>query len=394
MPEVPGPAEALLAATHLVVPDELPALVERHAKGLDVRTTVMYLIDLDQRWLVPLPADGASPLLALAVDGTMAGRCYRAMEVLETVDDEGDRTVWVPLADGIERLGVLQLVVAGGRPADIEALKGFAGLVAELVVSKSAYGDFFEFARRRQPVSVAAELAWQLLPPSTFGTEDLVIAASCVPTADLGGDAFDYGVDLRRAQVAIFDAMGHGLDAGLLATTAVAAYRNSRRLRLSLPDTVAHIDRSIQFHFDASRFVTGILLSLDRATGAISWCLAGHPPPLLLRQGRIVKRLDRDSGLPFGVGPASAVFEDQLEPGDRVLLYTDGVTEARTTSGEFFGLDQLANLVARTTGDDPPPETMRRLMHAIEHHNDGPMRDDATVVMVEWRGPGSRQLEV
>lgn len=149
---------------------------------------------------------------------------------------------------------------------------------------------------------MAAELLRQLLPPLTFGTEDLAVAACFVPTGDLGGDALDYGVDARRAQVAVFDAMGHGLDAGLLATTAVAGYRNSRRKGLHLPEMAEY------------------------------------------------------------------------------------VSDARGPSGDLFGIDQLVNLVSRTAGDDPPPETMRRLMHAVEDHNDGPMRDDATVVMIEWQG--------
>ena len=238
-------------------------------------------------------------------------------------------------------------------------------------------------------MSVGGELLWQLLPPLTFGTDDLVIAAAVVPTADLGGDAFDYGVDLRRAQIAIFDGMGHGLGAGLLATVAVAVYRNARRRGRDLSETAAEVSATIEQTFGDRRFVTGALASLDRATGMLSWCVAGHPPPLLVRDGRAVKSLDPGIGMPFGLGPASEVFHEQLEPGDRVLLYTDGVTEARTASGEFFELERLVDLVGRVAGDDPPPETMRRLMHAIEEHNDGPMRDDATVVMIEWRGGGT-----
>lgn len=386
--------EALLASTHLVAPDELPALIARHARGFGASSAVLYLADRDQCWLVPVIADGAHGWEDVAIERTLAGRAYRSMEIFETSAGAGESTVWAPVVDGTERLGVLQFAFPGEPPADHDSLRAFVGLVAELVMTKQAYGDFFELARRRKPMSVAAELAWHLLPPLTFGTEQLVIAAACVPTADLGGDVFDYGVDMVRAQVAIFDAMGHGLDAGLLATAAVAAYRNSRRSGLDLSETATQVDLTIRGHFDERKFVTGVLTSLDIATGRLSWCVAGHPPPLLLRQRRIVKALSRTSGLPFGVGPASQIHEEQLEPGDRLLLYTDGVTEARTTSGELFGIDKLADLVARTTSNDPPPETMRRLMHAIEDHNDGPMRDDATVVMIEWRGKAGRQLEI
>jgi len=96
--------------------------------------------------------------------------------------------------------------------------------------------------------------------------------------------------------------------------------------------------------------------------------------------------------MPLGVGLASAVFTESLEPGDRVLLYTDGVTEARDARGEFFGVDKLADLVGRTSTTDAPPETMRRLMHAVADHNAGPLRDDATAVMIEWRGSGAALL--
>lgn len=394
VPDVLGLADALLAASHLAVPDAIPELIDGHAKGLGATSAVLYLVDLDQCSLVALPHAGVPAVHEAAIDRTLPGRSYRSLEVVESLDETGDRTVWVPVVDGTERLGVLQLVFQGPVRAQPEEMRGFASLVAQLVMTKGSYGDFFAVARRRKDITVSAELLWQLLPPLTFGTEELAIAACFVPTDDLGGDAFDYGVDVRSAQVAIFDAMGHGLDAGLLATTAVAGYRNSRRKGFDLPEVARHVGDAIGCHFDESRFVTGILTSLDVPTGLMSWCVAGHPAPLLLRGGRVVKHLEIGVGLPFGVGPASAVFSEQLEPGDRVLLYTDGVTEARDGAGGAFGVDQLVNLMSRTAGDDPPPETMRRLVHAIEDHNDGPMRDDATVVMIEWRGAAASTLKV
>jgi hypothetical protein len=389
-----GPLEALLQAAHLAVPEELPGLAHRHAPGLGARAASVYLVDLDQRWLTPLPREDGKPADELAVDTTLAGRCYRTLEILDYVDDEGDRYVWVPMLDGTERMGAVELVFPDGGKAESGEMMAYSRLVAELILTKGGYGDFFELHRRRKPMSVAAELLWQLLPPLTFGCQDLVISAFFLPTEDLGGDAFDYAVDPSCAQIAIFDAMGHDLQAGLMATAAVASYRNARRSKLDLFATAEHIHRSIVDHFGANRFVTGLLMSLEKSTGVLTCCIAGHPPPLLLRHGRVVKSLGEGTGMPFGIGACSAAFREQLEPGDRVLLYTDGVTEARAASGRPFELEELVNLVGRTASDDPPPETMRRLMHAVEDHNDGPMRDDATVVMVEWRGQGSRQLEV
>jgi serine/threonine protein phosphatase PrpC len=386
--------DALVEASHFLAPDALPATIEHFAGRIGARSAVVYLADPEQEWLIPLPRAADDELDAVAVDRTLAGRSFRSVAMLDTVDESGARIVWVPVVDGTERLGVMRFVFEAGETRDTSRLRAFAGAVAELIMTKRSYGDFFEITRRRQPLTIAAELLWQLLPPLTFATRELVIAGVFVPAEDLGGDAFDYGVDLERAQIAVFDGMGHGLGAGLLATTAVAVYRNSRRAQLSLAETVTRIGSTIEAHFGAEKFVTGVVASLDIATGRISWCMAGHPPPLVVRDGRVVKHLDRGTGMPFGVGPASAVFEEQLEPGDRVLLYTDGVTEARDANGELFGIHQLVDLISRTAGDDPPPEAMRRLMHAIEEHNEGPMRDDATVVMLEWQGIGSVALEI
>ena len=386
-----GALEALLAATHLVVPDDVARAIDDHARAIGATGASLHLVDLDQRWLVPLHTDGSMGL-PIAVDGTLAGRCYRSLSMVETVDG-GTRSLWAPILDGTQRLGVLRFEVPVATDVDRELVLGYSGLVAELVMTKSAYGDLFEVARRRRPISVAAELLWQLLPPLTFATEDLVVTAALTPTGDIGGDAFDYGVDARTADVAIFDGLGHGLDAGLMATTAVAAYRNARRSGFDLPGAARHIGDAVGGQFGPSKFVTGVLLSLDRASGRLSWCIAGHPPPLLLRHGHVVKTLDADTGMPFGVGPSSSVLHEQLEPGDRILLHTDGVTEARPPGGEFFGVARLTDFVAHH-GDDPLPEMMRRLVHAIEDHNAGAVRDDATVVVVEWRGDGPAGLVV
>ena len=393
VPDPSGALEALIGASLFAVPDRVPGLFQEHARRLGAHAATIFLVDPDQQWLLPLPRDDGKPADDAPIDGTLAGRCYRAIEVLDRVD-AGERFVWVPLVDGTERLGVVELVFDDGAVVNEEEMVAYVRLLAELILTKGAYGDVFELTRRRKPLTVAAELLWQLLPPLTFGTEGLVISAFFLPTTDLGGDAFDYSVDGRVAQVGIFDAMGHDLQAGLMATTAVAAYRNARRSRLGLGASADHIHHHITHHFGSNQFVTGILMSLELATGRLTCCVAGHPPPLILRHGRIVKTLSTEAGLPFGIGACSAPYEEQLEPGDRVLLYTDGVTEARAASGEPFGLEQLVHLVARTASAAPPPETMRRLMHAIDDHNDGPMRDDATVVMIEWQGSGAGRLAV
>lgn len=383
----------LLRDSHLVVPDDVPALLVEHARGIGAEDAALYLVDYDQRVLVPVPKPGGPVREEVVIDSTMAGRSYRTVETQQIIGEDGRTRVWAPVLDGAERLGVLETDFGVEQP-NLEEVRTFAGLVAELVMTKQAYGDLFERVRRRQPMSIAAELAWNLLPPLTFATDRLVISGVLAPPYDLGGDSFDYAVDAHTARIAVFDAMGHGLEAGLLVSVAMAASRSSRRAGTDLTGSVAAIDRAIDAHFGPDRFVTAVMADLDLATGRLQWSVSGHPPPLLLRNGRVVKTLVGEIAPPLGIGGVVAVAEEMLEPADQVLFFTDGVVEARSAEGQFFGIDRLVEMITRASASAaPPPETMRRLLHAILDHQDGELQDDATIVAVEWRGPGSRFLE-
>ena len=385
----------LLEASHFVTADELVRLVVEHARRLGASDAAIYLSDYEQRLLVPVPNFTSPTREEVAIDGTVAGRAFRALEIQQSSGSNGGLRLWVPLLDGTERLGVLELDYEAEDAWSDWEVRAFSSLVAQLVLSKNAYGDTFETVKRRQTMSLAAELAWQLLPPLTFGTDRLVISGALVPPYDLGGDTFDYGVDGDTARIAVFDAMGHGLEAGLLATVAVAAYRASRRRQLSLEATADAIDRAVTTQFGVEHFVTAVLAELDIPSGRFRWCVAGHPRPLLLRAGKIVKTLEGNVGLPLGLGGPAPAAEEGLEPGDQVLLFTDGVVEARSAEGEFFGLERLEDLTRRASASQhPPPEMMRQLVHAILTHQAGDLQDDATIVVLQWRGSGSEQLRL
>ena len=386
----------LFRDARLVVPDDLPALITGRAEALGARDATVYLVDHEQYELVPLPEGGAAPEEVLGIDTTLAGRCFRQLEI-QVVDDGAQ--CWIPLLDGLERLGVMHLDFPRGGPrATDERLLQFSALVADLLMVKDVYGDLLSRVRRRRPMSLAAEIAWNLLPPLTFGTDRVVISCVLAPAYELGGDSFDYAVDSTTARFAVFDAMGHGLNAGWLATVAIAAYRNARhRGPADLAETVEAVDAAVADAFGGEQFVTAVLAELDLATGRLSWHSAGHPAPLLLRSSRVVKTLDSEPGVPLGLGASLGgpvrSEEEMLEPGDRLLLYTDGVVEARDADGVFFGADHLADLVAReAAAGQPAPETMRGLMHAILAHQAGRLQDDATTILVEWRTGGQQRI--
>ncbi|HEV2809294.1 MAG TPA: SpoIIE family protein phosphatase [Acidimicrobiales bacterium] len=273
------------------MPDDVPRLVAEAAGGVGASDAALYLVDYEQRILVPLPSPDGSEREEVVIDATLAGWCYRTLQIQRTMGEDGGTRVWAPVLDGVERLGVLDLAFEA-QEADFDEVAALAGLVAEVVMSKHAYGDLFERVRRRRTMSLAAELAWKLLPPLTFGTDRLVISGVLAPVYQLGGDSFDYAVDAHTARVSIFDAMGHGLEAGLLASVAMAAGRNSRPAGMDLAASAARIGAAIDAEFGPDRFVTAVLADIDLAGGRFRWSVSGHPPPLLLRNGRIVKVLE------------------------------------------------------------------------------------------------------
>jgi serine phosphatase RsbU (regulator of sigma subunit) len=133
------------------------------------------------------------------------------------------------------------------------------------------------------------------------------------------------------------------------------------------------------------------MADLDTSSGLLHWVNAGHPFPLLLRGGKVVKALETDPRPPLGLGHLVSdlpveVGQEQLEPGDMVLLYTDGVVEARSPEGEFFGVERLGELVrTQLAGGLAAPETMRRVVRELLTHHSGQLTDDATLLMLEWR---------
>lgn len=378
----------LLEQMELTKPDELPARINAVTGRIGVGVTV-YLVDHEQRQLWPLPEDGEPTPPPLSVNGTIAGRAFMTVRIHPADEQETPYRLWVPLIDGAERLGVAEVVVH--RPPDDlaelrRACKRLVGLLGHLVTVKMPYGDALHAVRRTRPMSPAAELLTHLLPPLTFSARGVSISAILEPTYDVGGDAFDYAVDGPVARVAILDAMGRGLSAGLTCATALSALRAARRDDHGLYAVARAADAALTEQFSDLRFVTAVLTELNIHSGRVRYVNAGHPAPVLMRKGKVVRELTGGRRLPLGLGDGQIdIGEEILEPGDRLLLYTDGVVEAYDRSGDRFGTHRLVDLAERCAGADlPGPETLRRLAHSVLEHQDGPPRDDTTLVLFEW----------
>ena len=391
------PLRSLLRESHHLPADRLGTVVAEHARMLGALEAVVYLADYEQHALIPVPGEGVPARPHLTIDDSIGGEAFRQVDVVRPPAHEGISRLWVPLLDGAERNGVLEMVY--GRPvseADEQEARNYASLIAELSVTRDAYSDVFARLRRSRPMTVAAEMQWDLLPPLTFATDRIVITGSLEPSYEIGGDTFDYAVNGPTAELMVLDAVGHGLPAALLAAAAVGAYRNGRREGRSLPEVAALVDRVIAEQFSGSRFATAVLARLDLTSGKLRWVNAGHPAPLIVRDHALVYPPPCPSSLPLGLQGGPAVeCTVQLRPGDRVLLYTDGIVEARSPEGEFFGDERLARFVVRAeAAGEAPPEMLRQLMHSVMEHQAGQLQDDASIVVLEWRTGREEKLFV
>ena len=159
----------------------------------------------------------------------------------------------------------------------------------------------------------------------------------------------------------------------------------------SISDIHVTIDECLTQEYSGEAFATGIVGRLNLRSGTVLWSSAGHPAPLLLRGRKVVAELSTEPALPFGLGnEAPTVERQQLQPGDVMVLYTDGVVEARTPDGDEFGVERLIDHLEReAAGENPSEEMLRRVTEAVVAHHQDSLRDDATLLIIQWFGPST-----
>lgn len=369
-----------------VPPDHVVAALAASAATIEATDLQLLIVDYEQGHLIPV---GDGPGEPVSVRGSLADRALDRDKPV-AVEQDGSWTVYASVRDRGNRLGVLSLRVPDWD-AEIERFCMELGLFAALLVQASwRHTDQLHRARWRAELPLAAQIQWDLLPPVVCETSAVTISGLLVPAHDVGGDCFDYSLNGDTVDCAIFDAMGHGLAAAILAVLTVGAYRHARRAGLDLPDMVTTMNAAIEQVSRRDAFSTALMYRLDTRTGLVRWVSAGHPAPILMRDGRTEQVLGAGRSL-LGMLTTEQHTEVNtlpLQPGDCLLLYSDGVTEARSPGGDWFGEQRLRSMMEREVASGHrAPEVQRRLLRAVADHQAGPLRDDAALVYLHWHGP-------
>ncbi|WP_327277496.1 serine/threonine-protein phosphatase [Streptomyces sp. NBC_01224] len=383
----------LLDRAHEMPPQLIAPLVAEEVARVGGRDLSILLQDYEQMLLVPLPGRRLTVGDPEPVEDSPAGEAFLSRKTVE-VPQDGTVRMYLPLLDGSDQIGAMAVTLDSVDDDDRRLLRRLAGLVADMIVTKDAYTDLFFQARRSAPMSVAAEIQWSLLPPLSMTVPQVEVAGILEPAYDVAGDSFDYALNGDILHVAMIDAMGHGLDAATMATVAIGAYRHTRRANTDLSQVYAFMDKAINEQFGPDHFVTAQMMCLDIATGRMQWVNAGHPAPLLIRDRAVVDRLESPTTLPVGFGGEQPeVSERMLQPGDRLLCFTDGLIEEHQAGGEQFGEEQLIEWTNRILRDHIAVRAVvRALSHALKQERGGITSDDATIFLIEWRGGDADHL--
>jgi hypothetical protein len=203
---------------------------------------------------------------------------------------------------------------------------------------------------------------------------------SATAAADIGGDLYEAMDTPYGVRMIIGDVRGKGLDAVRLASIVLGSYRHVAYERADLRAVVADLDRAVARSVGDEDFVTAALVEERGGTLTIVNC--GHPAPLLLRRGEVIPLEPPASAPPLGFMPVVLPRVERLEPGDRLLLYTDGLAEARR-NGEFF---PTAERAWRLLGHGTVSDGLASLESALVEWVEGRLDDDIALVLMEYGG--------
>lgn len=385
--------ERLLAAVEKAPPvDSVPVVAGFLAELLDAHDVCFLITGLSGRELWRLPAlwsDREGKRNPVQVPGTVYDEVIRSQRLHVTDASRGDgyqggSLVLAPVTNRGDAIGVLELVTPQPPNEQQQDLVARAAhTLAYVLAANRRFTDLYEWGRRSATPTLAAEIQQNLLPGAlTVEAGQATVAGGLEPAEDIAGDSFDYSLDENTLHLSITDAMGHNEAAALMATLVVGALRQTRRARTTLAEQARAAHQALIDHGHEAT-ATGQLMRIDLTTGRALMVNAGHPLPLRLREGQ-VQEIELDADLPFG-SPWHGDYQVQevgLKPGDRLVFFTDGMTERNTGSLDLPAL-------MKRDAQLHPREVVRFMTSALHEATGGHVIDDATMICLDWHGTGS-----